>query len=59
MDMAERQEKCDQEREESETARRNVKNERRRKQTRGHTLPMPSKRSNILMVPTPTDVLHG
>ena len=44
MDMAERQEKCDQEREEREKHKGDVKNERRGKQTRGHALTRPSKR---------------
>ena len=61
MDMAERQEKHDQEREERKkvSARKNKNNQRRRKQTRGHALTGPSERSNILMVPTSTDVFHG
>ena len=41
------------------SARRNEKNEGRGKPTRDHTSTRLSKRSNILMVPTPTDVFHG
>ena len=38
IDMAEIQEKCDQQREERENAERNVRSVRREKQTRGHAL---------------------
>ena len=64
MDMAEKQEKHDQERErerekKEKSARRKKKNEGRGKPTREHASTMHSKRSNVLMVPTPTDVFHG
>ena len=40
-------------------ARKNEKNERRGKPTKEHTSTRLLRRSNIFMVPTPTDVFHG
>ena len=59
MDMVERQEKCDMEREEEKNEKRNEKNEKRGKPTKKHASTKLLRRSNILMVPTPTDVCHG
>ena len=57
MDMAERQERCDMERDESE--KRNERIERKEKLTKEPASTRLSRRSIILMVPTPIDVYNG